>query len=153
MRAKSGFTLVEFLIIGVILGILAAIVVPQFSQASIEARESSLCGDLQTMRSKIDLYKVQHGDCLPGMGSASVQEALTGLTDVDGNVAEEVGDGVYVPYVKEIPTNPFNELNTIRQDGVAAGANTHGWRLDMSSGVFQADDDKSCGDGKAHTDL
>ena len=153
MRTQKGFTLVEVLIIAVILGILAAIVIPQFSQASIEAKESRLCGDLQTMRSQIELYKIQHNEALPGADYASVEAALTGLTDVDGNVAEEAGPDVYGPYVQKIPTNLFNDLNTIRQDGAAAGANSHGWRLDMSSGAFQADDDKACSDGTAHTDL
>ena len=43
MRAKSGFTLVEVLIVVVILGILAAVVIPQFSDASTEAKESRAC--------------------------------------------------------------------------------------------------------------
>ena len=39
---KSGFTLIEILIVVIILGILAAIVIPQFSNASNDARKSSL---------------------------------------------------------------------------------------------------------------
>ena len=66
MKAKSGFTLVEILIVVVILGILAAIVIPQFTEASTEAKESRLVSDLQTMRSQIELYKIQHNDELPG---------------------------------------------------------------------------------------
>ena len=62
MQAKRGFTLVEILIVVVILGILAAIVIPQFTQASTEAKTNSLCSDLQTLRSQIELYKVQHND-------------------------------------------------------------------------------------------
>ena len=49
MRANRGFTLVEILIVVVILGILAAIVIPQFTEASTEAKLSSLCSDLQTI--------------------------------------------------------------------------------------------------------
>jgi prepilin-type N-terminal cleavage/methylation domain-containing protein len=60
MQAKRGFTLVEILIVVVILGILAAIVIPQFTQASTEAKSNSLASDLQSLRSQIELYKVQH---------------------------------------------------------------------------------------------
>ena len=57
---KHGFTLVEILIVVVILGILAAIVIPQFSNASQEASINRVRADLQTMRSQIELYKIQH---------------------------------------------------------------------------------------------
>jgi prepilin-type N-terminal cleavage/methylation domain-containing protein len=49
-RSRKGFTLVEILIVVIILGILAAIVIPQFTQASTEARLSNLKTNLQTVR-------------------------------------------------------------------------------------------------------
>jgi general secretion pathway protein G len=136
MRARSGFTLVEILIVVIILGILAAIVIPEFSDASTQARESSLRSNLQTMRSQIELYQIQHNDDLPGAGTATFVQAMIGQTDVAGAVGTDFG-----PYVQQMPTNSFNNLATVRADGAAAGANTEGWRFDTASGAFQADDD------------
>lgn len=65
MKAQKGFTLVEILIVVVILGILAAIVIPQFTDASVDAKTARIRTDLQTMRSQIELYKIQHNDTEP----------------------------------------------------------------------------------------
>jgi len=62
---KRGFTLVEILIVVIILGILAAIVIPQFTEASSEARVSNLMTNLQTIRSQLLLYKTQHKEAYP----------------------------------------------------------------------------------------
>ena len=59
--ARSGFTLIEILIVVVILGILAAIVVPQFTNAADDASISSARTQLQSMRSQIELYYSQNG--------------------------------------------------------------------------------------------
>ena len=155
MRSKSGFTLVEILIVVVILGILAAIVIPQFTEASEEARYSSLVSDLQTMRSQIELYKVQHKDDMPGtVTDVSFLEAMTQYTDIDGVLAipQAPDTGVYGPYVQKLPTNPFNDFATVRMNGAAAGANTEGWRFDTTTGTFYADDDESTND-VAHSTL
>jgi len=155
MRTKSGFTLVEILIVVVILGILAAIVIPQFTEASTEAKESRLLSDLQSMRSQIELYKIQHNDDLPGAGTASFEDAMTKYTDVAGALAlvQAPGDGVYGPYIQKIPTNPWNDFDTVRTDGAAAGANTDGWRFDSTISAFHADDNLTCSDGTPHSDL
>lgn len=50
MKTRKGFTLVEILIVVVILGILAAIVIPQFTNASEEAKQNSLRSNLQSIR-------------------------------------------------------------------------------------------------------
>jgi general secretion pathway protein G len=140
MKAKSGFTLVEILIVVVILGILAAIVIPQFTEASTEAKTSSLCTDLQTMRSQIELYKVQHNDDLPGAGTASFEEAITQKTDITGALDAA---GAYGPYLQKIPTNPFNDLNTVQVEAgtTGLGGGNTGWHFDSATGAFHADTD------------
>ena len=83
---KRGFTLIEILIVVVILGILAAIVIPQFTNASDEAQESQARTQLQSMRSQVQLYRVKN-DVLPGgMADAdAVWAALMSSTDADGD--------------------------------------------------------------------
>lgn len=141
MKAKRGFTLVEILIVVVILGILAAIVIPQFTEASTEAKLSSLCSDLQTVRSQIELYKVQHNDKLPGAGTATFTQAMTGYTDIDGAVwVDGTSTGTrYGVYLQQIPTNPFNQLATIQENGTI-GDNGAGWEFNTTTGDFRADD-------------
>ena len=141
MKAKGGFTLVEILIVVVILGILAAIVIPQFTEASTEAKTSSLCTDLQTMRSQIELYKIQHNDDLPTDGTAGFIAAMTGQTNVLGAVGADFG-----PYVQKIPSNPFLPeaiADDIEEEAgdAALGTGNAGWHFNTVSGQFHADDD------------
>src|SRR5215212_267728 len=131
MRAvtrKTGFTLVEILIVVIILGILAAIVIPQFTNASQDARESSLLSQLQTLRSQIELYKLQHKDQLPNLvggapGVVTNWDPLCTKTDADG--APSNASDAFGPYMQSAPTNPLNGLTNV-VDGdtamLAAGA-------------------------------
>lgn len=142
MKAKSGFTLVEILVVVVVLGILAAIVIPQFTPAATEAKTSRICSDLQVMRLAIELYEVQHNDDLPGSAAGvSFQQAMTQKTNADGTLNPA---GRYGPYLHKIPTNPFNELDTIEIDGVIGGG-THGWHFNSTTGQFHADTDAHTG--------
>lgn len=141
MRNNKGFTLVEILIVVVILGILAAIVIPQFTEASTEAKLSSLCSDLQTVRSQIELYKVQHNDAMPGTYTGvSFTAALTGKTVISGAVAAATDTEVYGPYLQQMPKNPFNDLATVDTDGTLGGGTECGWYFDTTTGDFRADD-------------
>jgi general secretion pathway protein G len=148
MKKRSGFTLVEILIVVVILGILAAIVIPQFSDASQEAKLSTLVSDLQTVRSQIQLYKLQHNATLPGtVSGVTFGQAMTKYTTSDGKLAatQAPADNVYGPYIQKLPDNPFktgdadaNEVTT----GVSnpAGDNSSGWYYNSTTGGFNAND-------------
>ncbi len=139
-RKNTGFTLVEILIVVIILGILAAIVIPQFTEASNDARVSALVSDLQTVRSQIELYKVQHKDDYPGTvsGTWTIGNFVTGLTTkttIDG-----VAGGTLGPYLQKFPTNGFESDNTVRDATAAADPNTesgtNGWWFNSTTGNF-----------------
>ena len=124
MIKKSGFTLVELLIVISVLGILGALVLPMYSNASQKTRASALKSDLHKVRSQIEIYKSQHEDLLPafsGESSTDFERRLTSRTDKSGFTGTDYG-----PYLNKIPKNPYNDLNTVRIDGAAAGANTDG---------------------------
>ena len=129
---QSGFTLVEILIVVIILGILAAIVIPQFSDASTQAKLNSMTSDLQTVRSQIQLYKVQHNDVVPTAATFVAQ--MTTATKADGSAGTAGVD--FGPYLGVIPNNPFTNTNTV------GGSNTAGssaWYWDGVN-VFEAND-------------
>ena len=144
-HSNKGFTLVEILIVVIILGILAAIVIPQFTEASNDARESALASDLQTMRSQLELYKVQHLDNYPVAATFVTQ--LTSRTNSAGTVMPADGDAAdypYGPYLQKFPTNPF--VSGATADDVSTGTATvpgdgsTGWYFETDAGKFSPND-------------
>ncbi len=125
------FTLVEILIVVVILGILAAVVVPQFANASSSAQTSSMKGSLQVIRSQIELYHAQHDSTYPTLAQLSAAwNVLTSRTDAAGSVGTTDGVHVYGPYIKKMPYNPFEASQS-----VAAAPNSGvGWVYDEATG-------------------
>jgi len=106
-QVKRAFTLIEILIVVVILGILAAIVIPQFTDASAQAQDSSVRSQLQTIRGQIELYRVKNGGADPDLSAD-----WTALTDVNP------------PYLHSAPKNPLQDNSTTLAAAPAAGV---GW--------------------------
>ncbi len=103
-RVSRAFTLIEILIVVVILGILAAIVIPQFTDASQEAMEASLVTQLQTIRSQIELHNVQwpaqsYANFPPGFGVGFWDPLVIGDPLID---PDYTGD-----YLQSPPSNPL----------------------------------------------
>lgn len=161
--AQAGFTLVELLIVVIILAILAAIVVPQFSTSTTDAQESALDANLAALRSAVELFKVQHGNINPGgvattggtctatKGTGAIDTSQAWMdhllmpSDAAGNTCS-VGDAAtfkFGPYVRKgIPADPITGKGAVVADIVATatgvpiapGAATGGWAIDTKSG-------------------
>ena len=159
---RSGFTLVEILIVVIILGILAAVAIPQFSGSTDDARLTSLDTSLTQVRNAIELYYHQHSNVYPGAKNyssgtnvASASEAdtsfvkqLTLFSDIGGRTASTKNATFkYGPYLKTgMPTNPYSDLSTVKCDIVitditaAVSDASTGWRFYTLTGRFIAND-------------
>jgi prepilin-type N-terminal cleavage/methylation domain-containing protein len=165
MRSNKAFTLVEILIVVVILAILAAVVLPKFSNASAMARASMLADDLRIMRMQIEVYRGQHIGVAPGYpgGNAAVEPTedafvaqLTLASNAFGETAPiNTPSYHYGPYMRGMPTNPVNGKTTVHvlpagQALPDTGDNSHGWIFQPSPMALRADCSESDSTGKLY---
>ena len=125
------------------------------SDLGIKAQESNLVDILQVIRVQIELYKMHHNGNPPLSSSeAAFVACMTGYTDVNGVTQATAGSGVYGPYIRSIPVNPFTNSNTITiSSSDSTGSATGGWHFNITTGQFQADDDGTTHDDVPHTKL
>jgi general secretion pathway protein G len=124
-RLSKGFTLVEILIVVVILGILAAIVVPQFTNATQDAQTGNIRAQLKSLQNQIELFKARN--------------TVDGLyPDLPEGTAGDVCWAAMISgqYIKKEPKNPFNGQSGVKAG--AAGAATYGWHYDRTTGTLGA---------------
>ncbi len=109
-RRLKGLTFIEILMVVVVLGILAATVLPCFLSRETSTKEATVVRNLQILRSQIQMYRLEHKGRLPT--ADQLVAALTSRTDSEGNI---VPTGEFGPYiVGQFPSNPYNGLRTVK---------------------------------------
>ncbi len=120
---SRAFTLIEILVVVVILGILAAVVIPQFTNARVEASTSTVKSQLQTVRGQIEVYKARHS-ALPPFGTTGTAADWDPLVNPPDEVI----------YLQAAPYNPFTGsagIGTVDSIDI-------GWVWDDVNGVMSA---------------
>jgi len=133
MHTRRGAAFLEVLIVLIALGILTVVIVPQLSNAGTDPRVTVLRTNLETIRSRIQMYKMQHNDTLPALKTFA--EQLTLASRLDGSTAAPGTAGYDLgPYLEAVPNNPYTSTNTVGAGPIGSSA----WYYDAATGTFRA---------------
>jgi general secretion pathway protein G len=104
MKNKTGFTLIEIMLVVIILGILAAMVVPKLTGRSDDARRQVAKTDIESnLALAIDLYEVDMGEYPASLDD--LLKAPSGATNWKG------------PYLKKKPLDPWGRSYVYKNPG------------------------------------
>ncbi len=164
LRDKTGFTLIEILIVVLLLAIIGTIMIDQLSTSTAEVRLNMLKTNLGHLRGAVRQYYFQHNGAYPGSRShldgtavssdaaaeAAFLSQLIHYSAADGRTALSGSSAYpYGPYIKGavLPPNPFNhkdniacdhdEIDITQRDSGGADA---GWKFYPLTGVLIAAD-------------
>jgi general secretion pathway protein G len=130
---SAGFTLVEILIVVVILGVLAAVVIPQFASATQDTRKTAFAQDLRIFKDALLRYELDNDQMPPDGGSGAVPAGLEPYVNVGKWQSGTPIGGVW-----------DNETDDI----VSAGMGVHfDGTGDTRDATFMADIDRMVDDG------
>jgi prepilin-type N-terminal cleavage/methylation domain-containing protein len=165
-RAKA-FTLVEILIVVVLLGVLAAIVIPAVANSGTLARGSTLVTNLKLLRRFVLVYTSHHQEVAPGYPNGDTTAAPTYpvfrdqamlSSNMQGQTAPRGTPGFpFGPYLSKIPANPFNGLDTVEvlangQNFPAVADDSHGWVYKPATREIRPDNTGADDAGDAYYD-
>jgi len=96
---EAGFTLIELMVVVVILGILAAVVVPRVMDRPEQARITAAQSNIRAIRVALDMYK------LDNTNYPTTDQGLAALVSAPNS---EPRPRAWSKYMEKIPTDPWS---------------------------------------------
>jgi general secretion pathway protein G len=135
------FTLMEIIIVVVVVGLLATVVIPQFTSDKKQASQIVLKDDLQYLRTQIAVFRAQHQGISPGYPEGysvlapnvrCFVDQMTEHSDINCNLSQKDSTAYpFGPYLKQLPVNPINNSSDVifvpNDRAIPAPSGTAGW--------------------------
>lgn len=139
---RSGFTLVEILIVVVIVAIISAVLLEHVVVSTDSAKQSTLVHDLYTMRIQIEMYKLNHNGVVPTLQNHALPQLLS-ATNSSGTLGAAGPNFPYGPYIAGgvFPANPFDQQNIVTVTAVfppTVSTGAGGWLYYQTTGQIAA---------------
>lgn len=124
-RCVSGFTLIEMMVVLVIIGVLAALVVPNVFDRAEEARVTAARTDVNQLMQALRLYR------LDNQRFPTAEQGLSALVK-----KPEVGPipPLWRPYLDKLPTDPWGHAYQYLAPGLHADVDVLSWGADGQTG-------------------
>ena len=117
-KQSAGFTLIEIMVVVVIIGILAATIIPQVSGTKFEAKVSAAKGDVAELEAALERFYV-HLDRYP-----TSEEGLKVLVEAPAGADKQQWRG---PYIKRLRPDPWRNPYQYRAPGTHNPASFDVW--------------------------
>ena len=101
MKSRRGFTLIEIMLVVIIIGVLAAMVVPRFAGRTEQAKVARAASDVAAIGLGLDMYELDLGQYPASLNDLVAKDAPAGLSQED----RQRWNG---PYLKKgLPKDPW----------------------------------------------